>query len=108
VNRVKVGICLAVCYAAAWALVNAYHVEPRTQAMSGWTRLPPHPSYYVSQIVTCNFDSLAYVELFAGDTCSGEGYNLGGIRGRYPYFSAHCRLFLRRPAFLEIESRTRY
>jgi len=26
----------------------------------------------------------------------------------YPYFSAHYRLFLRRPAFLEIESRTQY
>jgi hypothetical protein len=75
-NRTKVGICLAVSCAAAWALVNAYHVEPKTAAMSGWTRLPPHPSYYISQTITCNFDSLKRVELFVGEPGAGGGYQL--------------------------------
>jgi hypothetical protein len=44
-------------------LVQGYSVAPRTAAWSGWTRYQDT----VSQLVTCNFDSLSYVELFAGD-----------------------------------------
>ena len=73
-RRALILLCVAV--GCSWALVRAYSVEPKTAAWSGWTRPTPHPNDYISQTITCNFDSLKYVELFAGDTCSGEAYNL--------------------------------
>jgi len=75
-SKVRVGIGVLVSCVAAWALVTAYHVEPKTAAMSGWTRVPPHPSYYVSEVITCNWDELdsaagGYVELFVGPCAPG-------------------------------------
>jgi len=34
------------------------------------------PDNYVSQVVTCNFDSVVYCELFAGDVLTGEDYKV--------------------------------
>ncbi len=52
--------------AALLALTSAYSVEPVQQSWSG----KAHWVLGVSQIITCNFDSLEYVELFAGDACA--------------------------------------
>ncbi len=56
------------------ALVTAYHVDPRTAAMSGKAR----PDLGVSEVITTNFDSLtdpAYIECFVGDGDS-TGYHV--------------------------------
>jgi len=55
-EKMRVSFCIAVTCAASWALVTAYHIAPRTAAMSGWTRLPPSPNYYVSEVLTVSFD----------------------------------------------------
>jgi hypothetical protein len=47
-------------------LVQGYSVAPRTGAWSGWTRTIQGQDH-VSQRVVANFDSLKYLELFAGD-----------------------------------------
>jgi len=58
---------------AVSAFVNGYHVEPRTAAMSA--KASGNPALRgVSQTVTCNFDSLSYVELFAGAKAGGGTY----------------------------------
>jgi hypothetical protein len=75
VNKTSISIGILVVCTAGRALVTAYHVGPRTAAMSGWTRLPPHPSYYVSQTVTCcwnELDSTCYVQPFPGCACASE------------------------------------
>jgi hypothetical protein len=65
---------------AASALVTAYHVEPRTAAMSG--KASGDPQYGgVSQVLTINFDELdstagAYCELFAGTKGAGGQYHV--------------------------------
>ena len=62
---------------AAFPSVVGYHVDPTQASWSGWTG---HQTPYnrVSEIVTCCWDSLAYVELFAGDSGStGGGYRVG-------------------------------
>ena len=73
-------VCLLLAVAAVTAVnasVTAYHIEPRTAAMSGKVRGDPQYGG-VSQTVTCNFDSLSYIELFAGDTgTTGSGYRVG-------------------------------
>jgi hypothetical protein len=71
VNKTIISIGILASCVAAWALVTAYHVEPRTAAMSGWTRLPPHPSYYVSEVTTVSFDLPITASLFCG--ASGAG-----------------------------------
>jgi len=65
--------------ALACALVTAYHVDPKTAAMSG--KADPRPDYGVSQVLTINFDELdsttgSYVELFAGTKGGGGAYHL--------------------------------
>jgi hypothetical protein len=51
------------------ALVSAYHVDPKTAAMSG--KVSGNPAYGgVSEVITACFDSLtdpAYIECFVGD-----------------------------------------
>ena len=49
----------------AFPYVVGLHVEPVKAEWSGWTP-SQYPNNFVSQMVTCNFDSLSYVELFAG------------------------------------------
>jgi hypothetical protein len=70
-------LLLAVFVTAASALVTAYHVEPRTAAMSG----KAGPVLGVSQVLTCCWDELdaasgSYCELFAGETLSGGYYKV--------------------------------
>jgi len=60
--KTAVVLVLLVAVAPALALTQAYAVEPVTQEWSGWT--PLYGS--VSQIVTANFDSVVYCELFVG------------------------------------------
>jgi len=59
-NRVLVLVTLIL--SSAHGYVSAYHVEPVKALLSGWSTLYEN----VAQTVTCNFDSLSYVELFAG------------------------------------------
>ncbi|MEO0081463.1 MAG: hypothetical protein ABIL25_04110 [candidate division WOR-3 bacterium] len=78
-KRTLILLCLVVGVSAA--LVRAYSVEPRTAEWSGWTRLPPAPNYYVSEVITVAFDLLdstsgAYCELFAGSRGAGGAYHL--------------------------------
>jgi hypothetical protein len=74
-NKGKLAALTMCIAAAAYGLVNAYHVEPIKAAWSGWTL---GEDGYVSQQVTCCWDSLAYVELFAGDSGStGGDYRVG-------------------------------
>jgi len=79
-NKARVCGGIAASCVAAWALVTAYHVEPRTAAMSGWTRLHA-PGDTVSEVITVNFDELdstsgAYCELFGGSRGAGGAYHV--------------------------------
>jgi hypothetical protein len=68
-------ICLLVVVAvtAVTASVTAYHIEPRTAAMSG--KVPGGRQYGgVSQEVVACWDSLDRVELFAGAKGNGGAY----------------------------------
>jgi len=64
-------VCLLIfgVVASATALVTAYHIDPKTAAMSG--RVSGNPELGgVSEVITTNFDSLtdpAYIECFVGD-----------------------------------------
>ena len=71
----RIALAIVVLTAAAYPLVTGCHIDPVQASWSGkvW---PTVPQGGVSQIITCNFDSLEYVELFAGDTCLGGEYNL--------------------------------
>jgi hypothetical protein len=53
-----------------------YHIDPVKASWSGWTHLHG-PGDTVAQTVTCNFDSLSYVELFAGAKGNGGAYRAG-------------------------------
>jgi hypothetical protein len=64
-------ILLLLFTTAAFALVSAYSVAPVQANWSGMADPDPDEGG-VSQLVTCNFDSLSYVELFAGDRGSGD------------------------------------
>ncbi len=93
--RVVLGIALS--YVISYALLSAYHVEPRTAGQSGWTHAHDTAGQYVSQVVTVNFDELdsaaggCYVELFVGSKCTGHEYGLavstypGGTPLAYPH-----------------------
>ncbi|UCG42864.1 MAG: hypothetical protein JSU73_13560, partial [candidate division WOR-3 bacterium] len=66
------------------ALVQGYSVEPVMASWSGWTRTVPGQNY-VSEIITCNWDSVVYCELFVGDLGASPGnafqanvYEVGG------------------------------
>jgi hypothetical protein len=63
-----------VALSVAYPLVSAYHVDPKTAAQSGWAL--GDEQHGVSQLVTCNFDSVVY--------CGGEKgtlYLLGYAKG---------------------------
>ena len=71
------GILIAALLLASepvYCLVQAYKVEPKTAEQSGWTR---GSDASVSQVITCNFDSLSHVELFAGKSNAGGEYRCG-------------------------------
>jgi hypothetical protein len=73
-------LLLVVFVTAASALVTAYHIEPKTAAMSG--KASGDPQYGgVSVVIRCCWDELdsastGYVELFQGDTGTGSQYKL--------------------------------
>ncbi len=48
----------------AMAYLKAYEVEPLKAEWSGWA--PGEENCGVGQIITCNFDSMVYCELFVG------------------------------------------
>jgi len=62
----KTVVALLLFMGAAFPYVVGLHVEPVKAQWSGWT-LSQFPNNFVSQGVTCNFDSLSYVVNF-GDT----------------------------------------
>ncbi|MCX6843467.1 MAG: hypothetical protein NTX53_14435 [candidate division WOR-3 bacterium] len=64
-QMLKLAVAMAMMCGLASASVVGYHVEPVKASWSGHTDTIP-PNNYVAQTVTCNFDSLSYVELFAG------------------------------------------
>jgi hypothetical protein len=57
---------------AAFPYVVGVHVDPVQALWSG--EADPRPDHGVAQTVTCNFDSLSYVELFAGAKGNGGTY----------------------------------
>jgi hypothetical protein len=59
----------------AFASVVGYHIEP---VKAIWSGLTPRGGN-VAQTVTCNFDSLSYVELFAGAKGNGGVYTAAVI-----------------------------
>jgi hypothetical protein len=54
------------------ALVTAYHVDPRTAAMSGKAR----PDLGISEVLTVNFDEPITASLFCGSPGAGGSYNV--------------------------------
>jgi hypothetical protein len=70
--RNRVLVLMAAVLSSAYGLVTAYHVEPVKAAWSGWTHRPPVSGYYVSEVITDNFDELVYCEFF-----NGKGSNAG-------------------------------
>jgi hypothetical protein len=68
----KLAVALAMMCGLASASVVGYHVEPVKASLSGHTDTIP-PNNYVAQTVTCCWDSLERVELFAG-TKGNSGY----------------------------------
>ena len=69
-------LLLALAVTAVTASVTAYHIEPRTAAMSG--KVPGDPQYGgVSQQVVACWDSLERIELFAGAKGNGGVYRAG-------------------------------
>jgi hypothetical protein len=68
----------------ALALVSVYHVAPVKSAWSEWT----HRGVAVSQTLTCNFDSLSYVELFAGIKGAGGAYTATVLEDGVPLVSS--------------------
>jgi hypothetical protein len=83
-QMLRSAVAVVVMCACASAYVVGYHVEPVKALWSGLTRTIWGQDY-VSQTVTCNFDSLSYVELFAGAKGAGGAYTAtvyeGGFRG---------------------------
>jgi hypothetical protein len=73
--RNRVLVLMALVLSSAHGYVTGYHVEPVKAAWSGLTRYL-EPNNFVSQGVTCNFDSLSYVELFAGAKGNGGAYQV--------------------------------
>lgn len=72
-NRMMVAaVLLTAAYGSGLGLVSVYHVDPVKAPWSGWT----HRGGTLSEIITCNFDSLACVELFAGGIVNWGTYNL--------------------------------
>jgi hypothetical protein len=84
-NRMSLAAVLltATCRYAP-ALVNVYHVTPVKAAWSGWTQR----GVAVSQTLTCNFDSLSYVELFAGTKYADRAYTATILEDGTPLMSS--------------------
>jgi hypothetical protein len=66
-------VLLLLVSSAALGYVRAYSIDPVKAVWSGLTRTAQGQDY-VSQTVTVNFDSLVYVELFAGDSGASRFY----------------------------------
>jgi hypothetical protein len=65
---------------AAFPCVTEYSVEPMKSQWSGYTP-SQSPNNFVAQTVTCNFDSLSYVELFTGAKGNGGAYTAAVFDG---------------------------
>ncbi|MEO0005218.1 MAG: hypothetical protein ABIK49_04365, partial [candidate division WOR-3 bacterium] len=71
----RVIIAPLVIVGMAMAYLKAYDVQPVKAQWSGWAL--GDENHGVSQTITCNFDSLVRVELFAGNIGSGGQYRVG-------------------------------
>ena len=67
-------LALLLLAGAAFPYVVGVHVDPVQAPWSG--EADPRPDHGVSQTVTCNFDSLSYVELCAGAKGNGGSYHV--------------------------------
>ena len=85
-----VSLLLVVAVTAAAASVTAYHVEPRTAAMSGKSR----PDLGVSQQVVACWDTLERIELFAGARGSGGVYTATVYEDGVPLMSSNGTQYL--------------
>ena len=56
-SMLKLVVVLLITFGWSMALVRAFHTEPLSAALSGWTGMMP-PYNYVSQVITINFDEL--------------------------------------------------
>ncbi len=75
-RKARVSVCVVVSSVAAWALVTAYHIDPKTAAMSGWTSQQA-PNNRVSEIITVAFDLPITASLFCGSPGAGGTYSVG-------------------------------
>jgi len=74
-QMLRSAVALMMMCGCAAAYVVGCHVEPVQASWSGHTdSIGPYDG--VSQTVTCNFDSLSYVELFAGAKGNGGSYHV--------------------------------
>ncbi|MBM3313967.1 hypothetical protein FJY70_05200, partial [candidate division WOR-3 bacterium] len=80
----KAAYLLLLMVAESAAVVRAYSVEPVCADWSGWTGF----QNTVSEVITCNFDSLAYVELFAGAKGAGGAYTATVLEDGMPLTSS--------------------
>jgi hypothetical protein len=71
----RVAALLLAIAGVAFPLVVGCHVDPIQASWSGWT-VHGTPTDRISEVITCNFDSLAYVELFTGFRGAGANYHL--------------------------------
>jgi len=70
------------------ALVNAYHIDPQTAAMSG--KVSGNPEYDgVSQVLTTNFDEPITASLFCGSPGAGGRYHVSVLTYPDGYPIAH-------------------
>jgi hypothetical protein len=69
--RNKVLVLVTLILSSACGYVTCMHVDPTKAAWSGWTAFQGS----VSQNITCNFDSLSYIQLFAGAKGNGGAYH---------------------------------
>jgi hypothetical protein len=83
--KMRIVAVLITLFGAGFCLVRSYSVEPRTAQLSGWTH---GEDGYVAQTVTCSFDSLSYIELFAGAKGAGGAYTATVYDGTSPVMSS--------------------
>jgi hypothetical protein len=83
----KYPVLLLLMAGAAFPYVVGYHVEPVQAAWSGWVGYQS-PNNKVSEFITCNFDSLSYVELFGGGRGNGGAYTATVYDGSAPLMTS--------------------
>jgi len=84
----KGAVLLLLIAGVAFPSVVGYHIDPVKAQWSGWTSYLD-PNNYVSQFLTCCWDSLERVELFAGAALNGGAYHVTVYDGSTPVMSSN-------------------